>query len=173
MKEFLKKNFIIILAFALPLILIIIVALSIYLPSFFLSTKYNFIYTSCTEGTNYSYCSGNLPKNYSVIGGKLIISTSTPRIFLHDTEKNESREISIEEARALTLNDLLTSPDGVTVSSNYDRGFGFLFFGTDSSYGLYLTKGDSSSKLNLISQNERYYYPSNFQFIGWILPGRN
>ena len=60
----------------------------------------------------------------------------TARIFLHDTEKNESKEITLEDAQKLTLNSLLTSPEGVTVSSNYSyRGgdFFFLPFGGSSS----------------------------------------
>lgn len=194
MKEFLKKNFAILLAFMLPIALIAIVALSTYLPSLFFSTDYNFIYSSCTDGTNYySYrCDNYLQKRYSVVNSTLVVNFIDPfqdsnrdgvpdindkytaRIFLHNTKKNESREITLEEAQTLTLNGLLTSPDGVTVSSNYDRGADFFFlFDGGSSYGYYLTKGKSRSKLNLINRDDRYYYRDNFQFIGWVLPGRN
>ncbi len=196
MKEFIKKNFAILLAFILPVVLIIIVALSTYLPSLFLSTNYNFIYSACVDGTSYSYggCDNYLQKRYVVVNNKLVINTVNPnqdsdgdkildinenytaRIFLHDTEKNESREITLEEAQTLSLNSLLTSPDGVTVSSHYDRNNGgdfFFFGGGSSSYGYYLTKGKSRDKLNLINRDDRYYYRDNFQFIGWVLPGRN
>jgi len=194
MKEFIKKNFALLLAFTLPIALIAIVALSTYLPSAFLSTNYNFLYSSCTDGANYYYrqCDNYLQKRHSVVNDKLVINEIDPtqdsdndgipdinenytaRVFLHDTEKNESREITIEEARALTLNGLLTSPDGVTVSSNYDRGTNFfLIFDGGSSYGYYLTKGRSRSKLSLINRDDRYYYRDNFQFIGWVIPGRN
>ena len=194
MKEFLKKNFAIVLAFVLPVALIAIIALSTYLPSLFLSTNYNFVYSSCTDGTNYYpyYCNNYLQKRYSVVNGKIVVNSMDPaqdsdkdgipdinenytaRIFLHDTKKNESREITLEEAQALSLNGLLTSPDGVTVSSNYDRGADFFFlFNGGSSYGYYLTKGKSRSKLNLINNDDRYYYRDNFQFIGWVLPARN
>ncbi len=193
MKEFIKKNLALLLAFILPIILIAIVALSTYLPSLFLSTSYNFVYSSCTDGTNYySYrCDNYLQKRYSVVDNKLIINDIDPtqdsdnngtpdinenytaRIFLHDTKNNESREITLEEAQTLTFNSLITSPDGVTVSSSYDRGADFfLIFDGGSTYGYYLTKGKSRSKLNLINTNERYYR-NNFQFIGWALPGRN
>lgn len=194
MKEFFKKNFAIVLAFALPIALIAIIALSTYLPSFFLSTNYNFIYSSCTEGTNYYpyYCNNYLQKLYSIVNGKIVVNSIDPaqdsdkdgvpdvkenytaRIFLHDTKKNESREIALGEAQTLSLNGLLTSPDGVTVANNYDRGADFFFlFNGGSSYGFYLTKGRSKSKLNLINHDNQYYYRDNFQFIGWILPGRN
>lgn len=193
MKEFIKKNFAILLAFILPIALIIIVALSTYIPSLFLSTNYNFVYTSCTEGRGYyPYCDNYLQQRYSVTDSKLIINPIDPtldsnrdgvldinenytaRIFLHNTKKNESREITLEEAQTLTLSSLLTSPDSVTVSSSYDRGVGFLFiFDGGSSYGYYLTKGKSKDKLNLINSDQRYYYRNNFQFIGWVLPERD
>jgi hypothetical protein len=191
MKEFLKNNFVVLLAFILPILLIIVVALSAYLPSLFLSTKYNFVYTSCFDGKNYySYdCNSYLKNLYSVVDDKLVINSSNPiqklneeviptytdRIFLHDTEKNESREITLNEAKTLTLNNLLTSPDGVTVSGYYSRSGGefFLFDGGHSSYGYYLMKGRSKTKLNLINSTDQYYYQNNFQFVGWVLPGGN
>lgn len=194
MKEFLKKNFAIVLAFMLPVVLIAIVALSTYLPSLFLSTNYNFVYSSCTDDRNYYRCNNYLQKRYSVANNKLVVNDIDPaqdsdnngipdinenytaRIFLHETKKNESREITLEEAQTLSLNGLLTSPDGVTVSSHYDRGVGdffFIFDGGSSSYDYYLTKGKSKDKLNLINRDDRYYYGDNFQFIGWVLPGRN
>lgn len=95
------------------------------------------------------------------------------RIFMHDTQKNESREITLEEAQGLSLNSLLTSPDGVSVSSDYSRGADFIFlFDGGSSYGYYLMKGNSKNRLNLINSDDRYYYQDNFQFIGWVIPGR-
>lgn len=194
MKEFLKKNFAILLAFLLPIALILFIALQAYLPSAFLSTQYNFVYTTCDEGDNYySYrCNNYLQSLYSVDNGVLVTNEINPnqdsdddgtmdvdenytvRIFLHDTKKNESREITKQEAEALTLNSLLTSVDGVTVTSSYDRGADFFFiFDGGSSYGYYLTKGSSKSKLNLINDSDRYYYRDNFNFIGWSLPGRS
>lgn len=200
MKEFIKKNFAILLAFILPILLITIVALSTYLPSLFISTDYNFVYTSCTDGKNYYYpyyCDNYLQKRYSVRDNKLDVfpvdmtqdsnkdgvpdfnekNVDAARIFLHDTKKNESREISLVEAQMLNLNNLLTSPDGITVSSNYSYSGGGDFFifggGGRSSYGQYLTKGKNKSKLNLINNSDQYYYQNNFQFIGWVLPGRN
>lgn len=192
--EFIKKNFAILLAFMLPIILIVGVALSTYLPSLFLSTDYNFVYTACVDGgVNYVYnCDNYLQKRYSVINNKLVVNSidfrqdsnhdgvldfderTTGRIFLYDTKKNESREITLEEAQTMTLNNLMTSPDGVAVSGRYDGGGGefFIFGGGSSSYGYYLTKGKSRSKINLINDIGRYYNSDGFQFIGWVLPGR-
>ncbi len=193
--DFIKRNFAILLAFILPIGLIGAFALSTYLPALFLSTRYDFIYATCADGTNYPYrCNDYLQKRYSVENGKLVIRSVdmsrdidkngvpdytenySGRIFLHDTQKNESREITPEEAQAMTLNGLLTSPDGITVSSYYDRNNGEIFFpfgGGSSSYGYYLMKGRSRMKINLINSSDRYYYQNNFEFIGWILPGRS
>jgi len=177
------------LAFALPIILIIIVALVTYLPSVGLSTAYNFLYSVCTDGNNYYYdCHRYLGQRYSVVAGQLTVNEVDPlqdfdrdnipdvneaftaRIFLHDTAANVSREIDLAEAQGLKLNNLLTSPDGVTVSNEYRRGAEFFpLFDGGSSYGFYLTKGKKGSRLNLIN-DDRGYYPNNFQFIGWILP---
>lgn len=194
MKEFFKQNLTLVLAFALPILLIVGVALSTYLPSLFLSTNYNFIYTACTDGTNYNYydCNNYLQSRYVVVDGKLVENNVSPaqdsdmdgildinenyktRIFLHDTQANASREITLEEARGLSLNSLLTSPDGVSVSGDYSHGGNFIFlFDGGSSYGYYLMKGNSKSRLNLINNDDRYYYQDNFQFIGWVTPGRN
>lgn len=195
MKNFIKKNYLLVLAFALPILLIVIVALSTYLPSLFVKTNYNFIYSTCSYNNNYYQynCNNYLKSHYSVVDGKLSVKDIDPeqdsdkngipdvkdpytdRIFLHDTLKNESREISLKEAQALTLNELITSPDGLTISSRYDRMSNdlFIFGGGYSSYGYYLTKGKSRSKINLINNNDRYYYQNNFQFIGWVTPGRN
>ncbi len=200
MKEYIKQNLAVILAFLLPIGLIVVVGLTTYIPSHLLSTKYNFIYTSCTNGRDYySYnCDTYLEKKYSVVNGALTENevpknvvndddfvnknSSTgnklqynDRIFYHNTEKNESREITLEEAKKLKLSSLLTSPDGVNVSGYYSSGGGgsFLFSGNSSSYGYYLMKGKTKSKLNLINQSDVYYYQNNFQFVGWVLPGRN
>ncbi|PJE50920.1 MAG: hypothetical protein COV29_01410 [Candidatus Yanofskybacteria bacterium CG10_big_fil_rev_8_21_14_0_10_36_16] len=183
MKEFFKKNLTLILAFALPVGLIITVTIISYSPP--ATTEYDFVYSYCTEGiNNYPYyCEGYLGKIYSVENDKLSINPVnpkqdsdyngvpdiqqyTPHIFIHDTKNNESREISLEEARSLKLSGFLTSPDGVTITSGYyDRGI-FPFY-NGSSYDFYIIKDKKRSKLNLFNQNN--LYRENFNFIGWVL----
>ncbi len=195
MKEAMKKNFVIILAFLIPIGFIAAVALSTYLPSLLVSTKYNFIYASCTDTNNhYPYrCDDYLRQRYSVVDNALVVlpvdmskdinndgvpdanTNYSARIFFHDTEKNESREITLAEAQDLHLNNLITSPDGVTVTTHYSRSGAefFPFGGGLSTFGYYLTKGKGRSSINLIHADDRYYYQNNFQFIGWVVPGRN
>lgn len=190
MKEFIKKNYAVILAFVLPVLLIVVVAAVTYVPSLFLSTQYNFIYATCDIGTDYYYdsrCSEYLQHRYAIDGDKLVVNDGdfivdsnhdgkpdtdkkySSRIFLHDTARNESREISQQEAQSLSFNGLLTSPDGVTVSNQYDNGAEFLFFDSGSSYNYYLVKGKSKRKIDLINDDNRYYYRDNIRFLGWAV----
>lgn len=191
--EFIKKHFIMILAFTLPLLLIIGLAASTYIPSLLLSTQYNFVYATCGDGSNYYYehsnCDVYLNSLYMVENDKLLLRTVDPaqdsdndkipdiaenyvtRLFLHDTQTNEGREITLNEAQSLNLNVLITSPDGVSVESIYNDSVDFfIFFDGSSQYGYYLTKGGKKSKLNLVNGTDRYYYRDNFKFIGWVIP---
>jgi hypothetical protein len=193
MKDFIQKHLMVLIAFSLPVLLIIGVAVNALIPSLWLTTNYNFIYAACSDDGNYYYydCNDYLKEQFSVVDGKLFINdvtakdrnndgeidtqeNYTARLFLHNTDTNETREITPEEARTYTLNELITSPDGVTVSSHYDRGADlFLVFDSGSSYGYYLTKGNSKRRLHLFNADDRYYYQNNFEFIGWIMPPKN
>ncbi|MBI4136167.1 MAG: hypothetical protein HY481_01250 [Candidatus Vogelbacteria bacterium] len=194
---FLKNNIAVILAFALPILLVIGIALSAYWPSF-LSIDYDFVYATCDrEADSYYFpynCANYLNNRYKVENGKLIAvevppllppksdrpendeylghisMTPVTRLFRHDSQKNEGREITLAEAQTLKLNGLITSPDGVSVENAYDRGVDFFpFFGGSSQYGYYLTKGNKRQKLNLVGDDDQYYYGrDNFKFIGWI-----
>ncbi|MDP2593050.1 MAG: hypothetical protein Q8P52_00145 [bacterium] len=187
-----RKHWPIVLAFALPLLLILVVLFSVYIPSLFISTEYDFIYATCEDNHYYYDCGAYLNKRYTVKDGKLFentvtadevnarvpipenAKTATPveyktRIFLHDTAENQSREITLEEARGLNLSPLKTSPDGVTVTSSWDYNNDFLFpFSGRSEYYYSLSKGRSKSRLNII-MDEASRYSQNLQFIGWVL----
>ncbi len=194
MKEFLRKNFAIIAAFALPVVFILVITLIAYFPFRFISTDHNFVYASCSIGRDFydNQCIEYLRHRYSVVDNAVVVNeddfkidtnrdgnpdiqpTYSARLFLHDSKENESREITLEEARTLSLSGLLTSPDGITISSGYNRGADFFLFSSGgSSYGHYLTKGKSRSRLNLINEDDNYNYRDNFHFIGWVTPGRN
>ncbi len=157
MKEALKKNFAIILAFAIPIVIMIGVAISVSLPSLFVTTNYNFVYATCSDNRGsypypYNYnCSKYLERRYSVVDNKLVVNKPDmavieydsngkaiktipeeqlydDHIFIHDTKSNVSREATIEEVSSLKLNGLLTSPDGVTVSNGYSNNGSSDFF---------------------------------------------
>ncbi len=157
MKETIKKNFAIILAFAIPIVIMIGVAISVSLPSLFVSTEYNFVYATCNDNRGsypypYNYnCSKYLERRYTIIDNKLVVNKPETavieydsngkaiktipeeqiyddHIFIHNTKNNESREVNIEELTSLKLDGLLTSPDGVTVSNGYSNNGSSDFF---------------------------------------------
>ncbi len=193
MKEVFKKNFAVILAFLLPLVLIVVVALTVYLPSLFVSTEYSFVYSTCVDngysyscGYNYNY---NNQKRYSVVNGSLSVTEidpnqdldkngvpdqkqwTGPRLFIYDTKTSQSREITEQEALGFRYSGLMTSPDGITLSNGYDYNGGVFPFSFGSgSYDYYFVKGKAKKKLNLFgADSNRYYYQNGFQFIGWVL----
>jgi len=181
----------VVVAFLLPVVLILGIAGLAYIQPLFVRTQYNFVYATCGSGTDFNRynCGGYLNSLY-VEGGNLVVLAISPaqdsdnnrvpdveenfdtRLFLHNNETNESREVTLQEAQKLTLSGLLTSPDGVAVLSSYDNNsdFFFIFGGGGSQYGYYLSKRDNRRKLNLINADGRYYYRDNFKFIGWVMP---
>ena len=186
-----KENLALVMAFVLPFVVIVVVAVSAYVPALFLTTDYDFIYVTCTSAEQYraSYeCAEYLQQRYVITDGILAVQmvdfTQNPdyepmrdtdesfdaRIFLHDTKNNVSREITLEEATTQNIHALLTSPDGVTVSRDGDRNYNgdFFFFGSRSSgVEYYLTKGSLKRKINYIN-NGTDYYKYNVRFIGWV-----
>ena len=190
MEEPRNKPILIGVAFLLPLMFIVVVFLSSYVPSIRLSTDYNFVYATCSEGIRpyYYNCGNYLNARYGVENGTLqelpippeldsdnddipdINENYRTRLFIHDTELDESREITLDEVQQLNLRNLITSPDGVAVEweASGRNGF-FLFYSSSSNYGYYLTKGNAHKRLNLINDSERSYYRDDFEFLGWIV----
>ena len=191
MRDFFKRNGILVVAFALPALLLAGVAASVYFPSRNLAAKFDFVYASCGQSAgNYYQCGLWLQKRYAVTDGKIAVVPVAPasdadkngvpdvqedyaaRLFYHDTLADESREITLADAQKLQLSGLLASPDGLTVTGQYRGGGDFFPFSSrGSSYGYYLAKGNVRRRLN-INNADPYAYDGNFRFLGWVLPGR-
>jgi len=167
----LKKNITLVIGISIPILMIIFVAISIYLPGFFVSPKFNFLYVS---GDDYYYYD---QYQYSVQNGELMKNEikkpenrsyepiKEVKLYVHDVAKNKSREITFEEARSLNLDSNVKSPDGFEIAYGSHSG-SFLFSG-GSDYGVrYLTGNNISKKLDLQLAGSSYY--NNFRFIGWI-----
>lgn len=167
--ETIKKNITLILAIFLPLLMILLIVASIYLPRIFIDPpQYDFLYS--------------VVRNYYVGGGKYFVENGKivereqrteedekygyivedSKLFFHDIEKNESREVSFEEALSFNLDSRIISPDGFEVV--YGERVSSVFFprGLDVFY----IKGHGlSQKLNLQINYSDYH---GFKFIGWI-----
>jgi hypothetical protein len=171
--EVIKKNITFILGISIPLLMILFVAGSIYLPSFFVEPlKYNFLYTVddynlYIDGQQYLVKDGKIIKNEIIKpeDGSPIYENAESRLFIYDVVKNESKQISFEEAQKLNLDQNIESPDGFEVVYGSSGSGGFLFFYSGNNYNLYIKGHNTSKKLNT-QLGERYYY--SFSFLGWI-----
>jgi len=169
-----KENIPLLLGLLIPVVLILFVGVSIYVPTLLTQPKYNFIYAA---GGDYYLLDSfavqnnkvikrdiNYPPNYST--QRLPVE---PRLFLCNVRANTSIEISFEEAQKLRLSSDLTSPDGFQVSSGSDNYSIFsLFTSRASIYGEKYIRGHGISKrLNLRTEDAAWY--RNFRFIGWVI----
>lgn len=196
MRNFLRNHFAVVVAFSLPILLLLGVAVTSFLPGFFLRTDYDFVYATCEDVTNQNRyyinnnCESYLSKKYTVDAGVItenvvnmadLVRSNTQReniprdsdfitrLYLHDTTSNVSREITLQDAATLKISALTTSPDSVSVSEDYSRGGGYLFVfdSYSSDYGYYLKKGNAKKRLNLLADTEKYYSRNNIHFVGW------
>ncbi len=168
-----KKNAPLLLGISIPILTILFVAGSVYLPGLFIKPRFDFLYAS---GGNYY----GAREQYSIQNGKLVKSQrleeipldrsprEEPRLFVHHVEKNESTELSFEEAQNLTLDSSAISPDGfeVVYGSSGEGIFPFFFWtGTDRG-NQYLQGHWVSKRLNL-PRSGGYY---GARFLGWVKP---
>jgi hypothetical protein len=173
-----KKNIPLILALAIPVVMILAVALAIYLPGIGQSPKYNFLYMS---GSNIYYGYGQ--QEYTVSGGRLVQNPpqtapnayppnyvqpdiAKPHFYVYDVSKDTATEITFEQAQTYHLDSSLTSPDGYSIAQGNGGGGDFIFGGGGGDYNSWFIKGHNRAhKLNLKLTAPNYY---NFQFLGWI-----
>ncbi len=78
MKEYLKKNALVVIAFSVPIVFVGIIFLMTALPSMFFSTQYNFVYAVCNDPTSIDHynnqrCQEYLKKKVSVVDGRISI----------------------------------------------------------------------------------------------------
>lgn len=162
-----KKNISLVIGISIPLLMIIFVGLSIYLPGIFIKPKTNFIYYvgDSYYSNSYSVSSSHLveiPSNYT---GNLKTFPQTNKIYLYNVQKEDNTELSYSEAQKLFLDSNVTSPDGFEVKAGGSGGF-FPFFGSyDGYYQKYLVGHNVSKKLKLLSGNQ---YGNTFHFLGWV-----
>jgi hypothetical protein len=188
-----RKNLPITLGIAIPVVMVLLIMLSVYLPKLMSKPDYNFLFTT---GSSYNYyrhvspASGtNMVANheftYEVSGGKLIQNkqtyyyypnekpTASSKLFLYAVKEGKSREVTFDEAKKLKLDTNSISPDGYEIT-NGSRGGGLFpfYYESGSDYNAkYIRKGISSHKLNLPAGTDPYYYynDSSFRLLGWVV----
>lgn len=172
--EIIKKNITLVLGISIPILMILFVAGSVYLPGLFIKPHFNFLYGNDDSYYFYGY-------QYSVQNNKLIRnkieepanpSYNPPRVeaklYIYDVTKNEAREISFTDAQNLNLDSNVKSPDGfeIVYGNRTDNFFPFFWGGRTDYNARYLKGHNVSKKLNL-QQNGNPYY-NNISVIGWI-----
>src|SRR3989344_2124029 len=138
----LKEKLPLVVGIGLPILLILFVAITVYLPSFFIKPKYNFLYAT---GNLYDYdikvVNGRLTSNprYSQRDPYYRYTPTEPNIFLYDVTADKSKAVSLSVAQSYTLDPSTKSPDGFTVGrSNSDDYSFFPFFYGGRTRGQYL-----------------------------------
>ena len=178
-----KKNLSFWIALALPVIMILFVAGSVYLPRLWAPIpQYGFLYTG-GEGIDVSSAGYRyLPQ---VIDGRLVrqdtgcekqlenqprtamgseLSCIDPILYHYDPVTRESRNITFEEAQGLRLDDRQQSADGFSVKQGGSGGGSLFGIGSYSGANLYLTGHATSIRLELHGVQNAY----EFRFIGWV-----
>jgi len=167
-----QKNWSLYLGLAIPLLMVLFIAVSIYLPRLLDNTPpptFDFLYTS---STNYYY-----QNTLDVREGKLIWQKKEnqntksdnehnlpPKLYRYDVSEGISKEITFTEAEDFLIDSRNMAADGYEVTSSRNRGF--FLFDWRSSYNWFLVNGHAAHKLNLHQDKIPYY---RFNFLGWIV----
>ncbi len=165
---------------SVPLVLLIILAVAVYVPNFFVKPQYNFIYSTISN-VDYYYNYYYYENLYKVIDNKIAYSPvslpantegratyKAPQLFLYDVKTHRVSEISFETAQKLSLDGSTVSLDGYFIEYNYDHSGIFELFGSDSrNSGYYMSNGKASAPLNGI--NAPTTRSNGVKFIGWVL----
>jgi len=164
-----KKNISLIVGIAIPILMIFLVAISIYLPILFApAPRFNFLYVTHDGYVQYVVENGTLVKR--AVKYQEHYTPRAARLFVHNVSANEDKEVSFKEAQKLKLDDNAKSPDGYeVVYGSTEYGFFPLFFSGDQDDNVMYLKGhNTSKKLNLQSSTGGRYYSRNRHFLGWI-----
>ena len=194
-KETLRQNLPAIIAIALPVLLVLVIALLTALPNLGPKPQYDFLFVkeptrshyrgdSCVVYSHYYDTEdGKLVKKpYAVTvfdkkevaepcsGYAQVIQEEIPELFVYRTGHAAVYPINFEQASQLEAKGETVSPDGYTVSKRLmNRGILELFGGNND--GVFMSKKNQHVKIDLGDETgSSYYYDNNFNFITWVRP---
>lgn len=161
-----KKEFLLFLS--IPAGIILLVSLFLFVPTLLAKPGYDFIYTQCPDYD----CSSTIVLGKDGLKSRPEISTEynnyrlvEPEIYYHDTGRNASKRIDLNEANKYVLDASNVSPDGYTLTRGTSDG-GFLFWGYSSDSNWYLKKGSLQKKSLNLADND--YYSRDIKLMGWV-----
>lgn len=161
------KNWSLIIGLAIPVVMVLFIALSVYLPRIFDNTPaptVNFLYTSGNSYTHRLEVKDHQLKWVENNNSNREKDDEMPTIYLHDVKTNTSSEISYADSQKLTLESRQESPDGYKIEQS--RRQGFFLFDYRGSREHYLVNGHAAHELKLEYKNNYYY---GFNFLGWVI----
>lgn len=185
MKYLKKTNLPVVLAFFAPLLMIVIVAASVYIPRLYTKPMYDFVYVSGVS----AYRANEL---YEVIDGKITKKANPPFMgplegmsstdklpvepqilrydepsdtdfYRYEVATHSSKKLTYDEVSKLSINDDNTSPDGFRVERG-GTGGSMLFGGSYDYDTWYLKKGTVLYKLPRIRAGASH----DIYVFGWI-----
>jgi len=173
----LKQQLPLILAFAAPVILIGITALTVYIPKLHNKPKYDFIYTIGSYYPAYAVdASGHIFEETAPIQDGEVPNPVTkggytapiPQLYYYDVATQKGTPITLDQAKKHQLSALEQSPDGYSIGYGGNDGV-FPFFVSDSNnYNIRYIQGHGiNQKINIATPIDSYNY--NFQMIGWVI----
>lgn len=165
-----KKNISLIIAIAVPILMIIFVAASIYLPRFFIHPQYNFLYVTgdYSEAQRYAVDDTQLvkndlkqPDNYNYRG--------EAKLYIYDVGSDQSTEVAFIDTRELNLNSNRESVDGFEiVSGDQSHGLFPFSFSSDHDYCSRYISGHNLSRKLVLKQTSSSNGCGNFRFLAWV-----
>jgi len=166
-----KEGISLIIGISIPVLMILFVAASIYLPRLFVRPKFSFVYTVGSNFGKYYFVRDQHLDEKDIKYPDYYTSRAENKIFLYDIEQDESREIPYTYAAKLRLNSKERSPDGFRITYGTRTGgfFPFFFFSDRDYWTLYIQGHGLSRKLN-IRLEENYF--QKFRFLGWVLKNK-
>lgn len=169
-----KENLPLVIGLLIPLLMIVFVMISVYVPALLTQPKYNFVYGAGGDYyvlESYAVQNGTLIKKEVKYPPKHIEPpVIEPKLYVYDVVNNTVKEISFDEAQKLNLSSARMSPDGFEISSgSEDYSIFSLFFSRGDYYGAKYIRGHGISKrLNMFREDRSWSY-INFRFIGWVV----
>ena len=195
MKTFIRKNLMIVVSIALPLLVVLIFALASMLPGLYSTPPAHDLLLSF-EGRATAKTT-RVRINLSVVDGQLKAVTSPldkthydnyPRLFRYHslsgeiteisiplpdniTELKDGTEIPIPELAGVRVSDRLKAPDGYEFSGRRRGGGGFItemFGGSRNRNDVRISKNGAVIRVRLPTSD---YWYNNPRFVGWVLSG--
>jgi hypothetical protein len=159
----LNKNWPLIVGVAVPVIAVVAIAVSIYVPRLYVHPQYNFVYA---ENLGYAPVPCSINDTLPTTQISRLLPCGGYSVYLYNVSTNTNTQITASDENSYSLDTSQASPDGFTVGPSYSSG-GPLF--DDIPYDpnqVYLTKGTYSRKLNTLDTNSDD--GDTFEFLGWV-----